>query len=101
MAIKYTGMIVIVEELIHFTDPIYNLVLILPLPRNYVPNPAGRIFHIAGVSGNDVYVDMENCLTGSGSWIETDVEAIRLEVFFQEAFGLLHQLPDIVFLYFA
>ncbi|MCF8226217.1 MAG: hypothetical protein K9J30_10090 [Bacteroidales bacterium] len=29
------------------------------------------------------------------------VEAVRLEIFFQEAFALFNQLPEVIFLFFA
>ena len=69
---------------------------ILPLSRNHIPYPTSQVLHIPGIPGNDVDVDVKYGLSSSGACIESDIESIRVEVFFKVCFGLFWQFPEIV-----
>jgi hypothetical protein len=50
---------------------------IVPLPRNDMSDPARRLGVIAHVPGNQMHVEMENCLPCGSADVDPDVETIR------------------------
>jgi len=51
------------------------------------PNSTHWVFHVAGVSGNQVTMEMHNCLPGKRSTIHADVVSIRSTCLFDDLLG--------------
>ena len=56
-----------------------------------MPHPSLGILNVPFVAGNDVNMDMEDTLPGSGSHIDADVVAIRIKLLVNVFFCLFNE----------
>ena len=57
-----------------------------------MPNPSLGIFNVPFVAGNEVYMDMENALSGRRSHINADIVAIRTKLLINKLFFLFNEV---------
>lgn len=73
--------------------PLIFVVLVFFLSGNNAPDPAMGTVHITMIPGNKVNMDMVDCLSRSLKIIDADVKTVRPELFINDMFNKVHQLP--------
>ncbi len=74
---------------------------IIPLAGNAVSHASPGVIHITGIAGNNMAMEMEDGLSGSGAAIHTDIIAIGLVGGLNDSFGRIDEYSQFNFFCFG
>ena len=74
---------------------------IIPFTGNAVSHSSPGVFHITGIAGNNMAMEMKDGLSGSGAAIHTDIIAIGLMGGLNDSFGRIDEQGQFNFFCFG